>query len=102
MVMPASVAASRIVALSSALTCFPSIVIVLAAIEISVAGFGFRRGGCGLLRPAIAVRPVGILLEQLRVFAPEEAQRAEHRVGGGLAETAKAGVLDHVAKLLEP
>src|ERR1035441_5281097 len=98
MVMPASVAASRIVALSSALTCFPSIVNVLAAIEISVAGFGFRRGGCGLLRAAIAVRPVGILLEQLRVFAPEEAQRAQHRVRRGLTEAAEAGVFHHIAK----
>src|ERR1039457_6103976 len=101
MVMPASVAASRIVTLSSALTCFPSIVKVLAAIEISVAGFGFGRGGGGLLRAPVAVRPVGILLEQLRVFAPEEAQRAQHRVGRGLAETTKARVLHHVAKLLK-
>src|ERR1017187_8379047 len=101
MVMPASVAASRIVALSSALTCFPSIVKVLAAIEISVAGFGLRRRSRGLLCPAVAVRPVCVLLDQLRVFAPEEAQRAQHRVGRGLAETTKAGVLHHLAKVLE-
>src|ERR1039457_783740 len=101
MVMPASVAASRIVALSSALTCFPSIVSVLAAIEISVAGFGFRRGGGGLFRAAVAVRPRGCLLEQFRVFASEEAQRTQHGVGRGLAEPAEAGVLHHIAKLLE-
>src|ERR1019366_1496510 len=100
MVTPASVAASRIVALSSALTCFPSIVNVLAAIEISLQGCGFRLAGFGLLRAAVAVRPVGVLLEQLRVFAAEEAQRAQHRVGRGLAQAAKAGALHHLAKVL--
>ena len=38
---------------------------------------------------------------QLLVFVPEEPQRAHCWIRRGLAEAAKAGVLDHVAKLFK-
>src|SRR4051794_10274482 len=95
MLTPASSAACKIVAPSSALIGLPSMVRVFAAIKLS----GCHRRGLRL--PFAAGRRQVAGLQQFLVLVPEKPQRAERRVGGGLAEAAEARVPDHVAKLLE-
>src|ERR1035437_8475592 len=86
------------VAPSSALICLPSIVSVLAAIKIL---WLFRRR-CGLLLCfTIAVRAELVRLQQFLVFVAEKSQRAQRGIRRGLAETAEAGVLYHVAKFFQ-
>ena len=58
-------------------------------------------GRAEFFKSAVAGRAERVGLEQFLVFIAEKPQRAQRRIGRGLAEAAKAGVLHHVAEFLQ-
>src|SRR5262249_20502546 len=100
--MPASRATSRIFSPSRALTSLPLMLKVMTAIRPSPVGRFLLAGAVRLHQRQRLQRPADVGLPQpAGVLLAEVAQRAERRVGGGLPQPAQAGVLDHVAELLE-
>src|SRR5262245_44066575 len=102
--MPASEAASRTVAFSSALICFASMIRVLAAIAGTTETVKTQDSNhrCQRLFPILVyIRSEHVCFQPIRVFLSEKPQSAQNGIGCGLAETTEAGVSHHIAKLFE-